>query len=200
MMKIQHPLNKLLLVATTLFFNSAINAQRVGIGTSTPLSTSILDVSSTSLGSLPFPRMDSSQRKAITTPARGLMVYQTDGELLYMHDGTNWGYMAANKQQTLVIASNATSLNCTKGLNANITLTGDITITIQNAIPGFVGFISVKQDGTGNRKLLIGDSNSKVSKNGAGLLGLSTAPNAVDLVKFYFDGSFYYWEISHNYN
>jgi hypothetical protein len=48
----------------------------VGIGTLTPVSTAVLDVSSTTQGFLP-PRMTTGQKNAIATPAAGLMVYDT---------------------------------------------------------------------------------------------------------------------------
>jgi len=51
-----------------------INAQSVGIGTNSPGSSAMLDVSSTTKGLL-VPRMTSAQRSAIVSPANGLMVY-----------------------------------------------------------------------------------------------------------------------------
>ena len=48
----------------------------VGIGTASPNASSLLDVSSTTKGFLP-PRMTSTQRAAISTPAAGLVVYDT---------------------------------------------------------------------------------------------------------------------------
>lgn len=62
----------IMLLAATV----SVQAQ-VGIGTPTPNSSAQLDVSSTSKGFLP-PRMTKTQRNAITTPAEGLLVFQTD--------------------------------------------------------------------------------------------------------------------------
>lgn len=63
------------------------NAQ-TGIGTTTPDVSAKLDISSTSKGLL-VPRMISTQRTTITTPANGLLVYQTDGEAgFYVNSGT----------------------------------------------------------------------------------------------------------------
>ena len=62
----------------------------VGIGTSTPLVSSVLELSSTTQGFL-FPRMTETQRLAIGTPATGLMVYQTDGrEGVYIFKSFGW--------------------------------------------------------------------------------------------------------------
>ena len=53
-----------------------IHAQNnnVGIGTTTPDATAILDVTSSNKGVL-VPRLTTAQRTAITTPAQGLLVY-----------------------------------------------------------------------------------------------------------------------------
>lgn len=53
-------------------------------------STAMLDVSSNTKGLL-IPRMTAQQRTAITTPATGLLVYQTDGDPgFYYYNGANW--------------------------------------------------------------------------------------------------------------
>src|SRR5690606_6234269 len=49
----------------------------VGIGTSIPHPSSILDLTSTRGGFL-FPRMNTAQRDGIVMPALGLMIYNTD--------------------------------------------------------------------------------------------------------------------------
>jgi len=62
----------------------------VGIGTTSPHATALLDVASTTKGVL-FPRMTGTQREAIEEPATGLIVYQTDGaEGLYIYKSTGW--------------------------------------------------------------------------------------------------------------
>jgi len=65
----------------------------VGVGTVAPLPSAALDVTSTTQGFLP-PRMTQSQRLAISSPATGLMVYQTDGtEGWYGYKSTGWVQM-----------------------------------------------------------------------------------------------------------
>jgi hypothetical protein len=55
-----------------------------------PDSSAMLEVQDTTKGVL-FSRMDSVQREAITNPATGLLVYQTDAEAgFYFYDGTEW--------------------------------------------------------------------------------------------------------------
>ena len=62
---------------------------QTGIGTTTPDASAKLDVTSTTKGLL-APRMTSAQRAAITLPANGLLVYQTDGVSgFYVNTGTS---------------------------------------------------------------------------------------------------------------
>jgi len=62
----------------------------VGINITTPDESAILEVRSTSQGFLP-PRMTESQRNAISSPATGLLIYQTDGiSGLHYYNGSSW--------------------------------------------------------------------------------------------------------------
>ncbi len=64
------------------------NGGNVGIGTSTPAASALLDVTSTTKGFLP-PRMTTAQRDAIT-PVAGLMIYNTSTNIPNYYDGTEW--------------------------------------------------------------------------------------------------------------
>jgi hypothetical protein len=56
---------------------SITSPNNVGIGTNSPNVSAILDVTSTTKGLL-FPRMTTTQKNAIATPAAGLVIYDTD--------------------------------------------------------------------------------------------------------------------------
>jgi uncharacterized protein (TIGR02145 family) len=56
----------------------------IGVGTATPAASAQLDVSSTTKGFLP-PRMTAAQRSGISSPAEGLLVFQTDGSKGYYY-------------------------------------------------------------------------------------------------------------------
>lgn len=69
-----------------------VSFSQVGIGTTTPNSQAILDLSSDNLGLL-IPRMTSAQRASISLSSEdtGMMVYQTSpSKGLFMFDGTAW--------------------------------------------------------------------------------------------------------------
>lgn len=75
--------HKTLLLMFFLLLSLTGNAQ-IGIGTITPNASSVLDITSTTKGML-TPRMTTAQRTAITTPADGLMVYDTDLKVFYYY-------------------------------------------------------------------------------------------------------------------
>jgi len=62
---------------------------KLGLGTSSPNTSALLDVTSTTLGFLP-PRMTEVQRDAISSPAAGLMIYNTTTNKLNFYNGTAW--------------------------------------------------------------------------------------------------------------
>ena len=64
-------------------------AGRTGIGTTAPDASAALDVTSTTQGIL-FPRMTTTQRDAITTPADGLVLYNTTDNKLQVRAGGAW--------------------------------------------------------------------------------------------------------------
>ena len=56
---------------------STFSFAQVGIGTTTPNASAILDITSTSKGLLP-PRMNTEQRNLISNPSEGLTIYNTN--------------------------------------------------------------------------------------------------------------------------
>jgi hypothetical protein len=64
------------------------NDGRVGIGVSADASAK-LDISSTTKGFLP-PRMTTTQKNAISSPAEGLIVYDTTLHKLCVYTGSAW--------------------------------------------------------------------------------------------------------------
>lgn len=63
---------------------------QVGIGTTTPHPSSILHLNSTTSGLL-IPRLTTTQKNAVVSPATGLLIYQTDGAAgFWYYTGTTW--------------------------------------------------------------------------------------------------------------
>ena len=70
------------------FFVFAFSASaQVGIGTTTPHTSSVLDVTSTTAGFLP-PRLSTTERDAIASPSQGLIIFNTDSQCLDVYNAT----------------------------------------------------------------------------------------------------------------
>jgi len=77
------------LLMLTLNFPSLVFSQtdNIGIGTTNPDNSSLLELYSTSKGLL-IPRMTTVQRDAISSPATGLIIYNTDNNKFQFNQGT----------------------------------------------------------------------------------------------------------------
>jgi microcystin-dependent protein len=109
---IQHLHTKLLTLLIILAASFCANAQ-VGIGTSSPDPSAILHINSTSKGML-TPRMTAAQRLGIEAPAKGMIVFQTDGNAgFYFNTGTpqapDWAMLVTDKELGQLSASSITS-------------------------------------------------------------------------------------------
>ena len=81
-------MKKITLIALMLF--TALGYAQVGINTNNPDASSALEIESTTGGIL-IPRLTETQRDAITEPATGLMIYQTNQTTgFYFYDGAVW--------------------------------------------------------------------------------------------------------------
>jgi hypothetical protein len=131
-------------ILTFLFFLSSflLYSQGVAINNdgSTPDASAILDVKSTSKGVL-IPRMTLSERSAISSPASGLLVYQTNGTTgFYFYDGSSWirlasGTEAAYTAGTGISISSNTITNTSP--DQTVTLTGGGSTTVTGTYPNF---------------------------------------------------------------
>ena len=104
----------LLVVLIVVLISKSATAQNkfpssgaAGIGTTTPNSSSLLEIKSTTKGLL-IPRMTQTQRNAIASPAKGLLIYQTDNDPgFYYYDGSAWSSNAYWKKKGNKVYYNA---------------------------------------------------------------------------------------------
>lgn len=88
-----------------------ITFSQVGIGTTTPNSSSLLDITDTTKGVL-IPRMTLVQRNAIATPATGLIIYQTNNTPgFYYYNGSSWVSLSSASWSTTGNAGTAPAVN-----------------------------------------------------------------------------------------
>ena len=72
-----------------LLLGSGVTYAQVGVGTTTPNASSMLEITSTTKGFL-MPRMTTAERTDIATPATGLQVYDTTTNSYWYYNGTAW--------------------------------------------------------------------------------------------------------------
>ena len=89
-------------------------AQNIGIGTTTPAASALLDISSTTRGLL-APRMTTLQRQAIVSPAHGLLVYDTDTNSFWYYNSLQWTSLTAGNPSDWSSNSNGTHLSNLNG-------------------------------------------------------------------------------------
>ena len=131
---------------TLLFLAASFTTfAQVGIGTTTPDASSALDVTSTTQGFLP-PRMDTTQRNAISNPAAGLTIFNTTAKCLQWFDGSFWidgcGGVSEAAVNTNLTAANVTyqgtSVIDATGIGYNgeaVPAASTITVELTNTSP-----------------------------------------------------------------
>lgn len=165
--------------------------QNVGIGTTSPDNSAILELYSTSHGFL-VPRLTTTQRNAIATPATGLLIYNLDNQRFEYYNGTQWiGVVSSistvpfnlistgtNTTATMTVGSGATIALGGGTIEANVFKgTGSLTNAVDLGTAEVSGVLPIANGGTGNSsapgqgQLLIGNGigfslNSLTAGNG----------------------------------
>ena len=103
------------------------------------------------------------------------------------------GYTVGFDEQTISYNSGTTTVNWNNGQKASLTFgAGNITTLAFTDPPKAGNFLlKIKQDSLGSRIITNWDSKIKWA-NGGIPPTLSTAPNAIDILSFYFDGTDYF--------
>ncbi len=148
-----------------------LHAQNIGIGTGNPAPSALLDLSSSNRGFL-APRMTTAQRTAIVSPAKGLLVYDTDVNALYHHNGSAWAAVGGGGGAFVLPYTN--SLASASAL-FNLTNTGDGKAIMATSTSSFTPAIEGNGNGTGGYGV-VGNS---ASVSGYGIYGLNATGTAV---------------------
>ena len=170
---------------------------QVGIGTSSPNSNAVLELSSTTQG-MKFPKMTTTERNAIASPAKGLTVFDTDLNCLMVNFGTtssaNWkciGGVSTNHPSTngtgivsaytcdtasagTMTQGTAIASGVTQTITATVTAIG--TYNISATINGITFAGSGYFVATGNRTVLL-TATGTPSSGGFHTFTLNTSPN-----------------------
>lgn len=159
------------LLVISILLGGNFGYAQVGIGTTTPESSSILDLSTTSKGML-IPRMTMVQKIAIANPATGLLIYQTDGaEGFWYYTGTTWvPLMSSLTAWTLTGNSGTTDLTNFLGTTDDVPLSFKVNNVLAGRIDEgnsnvFFGFQSGLVN-TGRNNAFFGHQAGKENING----------------------------------
>ena len=145
-----------------LLLTLTLNAQ-VGIGTETPNASSLLELSSTSKGLL-VPRMTEAQKNAISSPAQGLLIYQTDGTIgFYNHDGSNWSPLIQSSSST------PTFLYGTENVLLDGTTSPNVG-TMHRSVG--LGYLTLNSVTSGNKNVAIGSNAMRRNTSGEKNVGI----------------------------
>ncbi|XZF15444.1 beta strand repeat-containing protein [Chitinophagaceae bacterium MMS25-I14] len=132
---------------------SPSGSANVGIGTASPNTTALVDITSTTAGIL-VPRMTTTQRTAISSPANGLLVYDITTSCFWVYKSTLWVQIISgapslnpNNSGTAYVA-NYTLQASDNGSILEFNSASGITLTVPSGLP--LGFqCSITQLGAG---------------------------------------------------
>lgn len=93
-------------------------SQNIGIGTSTPHASALLEIASTTKGLL-IPRMNALQRNAIAAPAKGLLTFDNTVNSFFYYDGTAWQQLITGNSESPWVKS-ASAIYASSNLNVGI--------------------------------------------------------------------------------
>lgn len=109
-----------------------ITNNRLGIGTTSPASTSILDITSTTKGIL-IPRMTLAQRDAITSPATGLQIYNTNSNVFQYYNGSSWTNVGGTGVTDLTFSGSSSPITLNSSTGTDVTFTAGTNVNFSQA-------------------------------------------------------------------
>ncbi len=172
---------KILFLVASLLLGFVINGKSQGVSisstSSNPDNSAMLDVSSSSKGIL-IPRMTLNERNAITTPATGLMVFQTnDTTGFYFYNGSAWKRMATGQNSQWIsfgtyLYNNSNNIGIGTASPSNLLSVGSSSQMQVNSSGNIVKLNNVNTSFPASQ----GDANSILSNDGSGNLNWTTSP------------------------
>lgn len=123
------------LYAFTILFSINLTFSQVGIGTTSPDASSVLHVESsgTDKKGILLPRINTTERDAITSPAEGLLIYNTDTFSFEYYSQGNWVKMGTEDSNcNFNILPNVIDVNLEKGAQETI----NVNMLTQSGNPG----------------------------------------------------------------
>ncbi len=154
-----------IIIILFLLANTFIFAQNVGINTTSPDNSAALDVTSTDKGVL-VPRMTTTQRTAISTPATGLLVYDTTLGAFYFYSGAAWTAISNSDKALNYVGTSY--LGKTSGAGSTGTSEG----TSSNLYNIAIGANALNANTTANNSIALGQNALKANTTASNNIAL----------------------------
>ena len=158
----------------SVLFIGMVHAQNVGIGTTTPAPSALFDLSSNSKGLL-IPRLTTAQMNLISSPATGLMIYNTDCNVFDYWNGSAWIPFPGNANAPATpgtITGNLTPCQNATGIAYSVATVAGATSYNWTVPPGTT---VASGQGTASITLNIGTTNGNVCVTASNACGTSAA-------------------------
>lgn len=156
--------------------------------------SAMLDITSTSKGVL-IPRMTETQRDAISSPATGLMIYQTDNTPgLYTYGGASWSVVSGGSSVARQKTTGATTLTGTDDQSVILGGAGTYNLTLPTSPE--LGQV-VTMGNTNNNVTLVFTGKSLVKLSGT-VATNSVSLNTINGISVMYDGTNWFLLWSNN--
>ncbi len=156
---------------TTAANNIYYNGGSTGLGTATPDTSALLDITSSTKGIL-VPRMTGANKTAIVNPATGLLIYQTDGTAgFYYYSGAAWKAVTTAASQWVSSGNNISYIKGNVGIGTaapqqKLHVAGGLRVdTLSNGVDS--GLLRHDASGTVYSLKFTGDSTQVLRGNGS---------------------------------
>lgn len=166
--------NKLKFLSTLAFLSIGVANAQVGVGTTSPDTSSMLDINSTSKGLL-APKMTTSQRNLIVSPANGLIVFNTTTNQLEINTGST----------TVPSWTSAGAVpNATTTATGIVQLAGDLagTATVPSVAANAITSAKIAEATVANVDLAVGVGG--IYKGSGSLSGATTVTQGANALNF----------------
>jgi hypothetical protein len=152
-----------------------VSAQSVGIGTSSPSSSALLHLNSTTKGLL-IPRMTTTERNAIASPAEGLLIYNLTSNELNQRQNGAWKILLNNDSWTGGGSGQIFNIGDNVGINTagpseRLDVSGNIRSNSSMIIDNATAILQLKSAGVSTGFIQLSGDNLRFGTNSGNING-----------------------------
>lgn len=187
-------MKKIILCILLLTLCNVLTAQNVGIGTTTPSNSAALHINSTTKGLL-IPRMPTTDRNNIPSPANGLLIYNTQTNELNQYQGTAWKIILNNDSWTGGGSGQMFNIGDNVGINTagpgeRLDVSGNIRSNSSLIINNAAAILNLQNAGVNKGFMQLSGDNLRFGTNSGNTAGnVVLRMDGTDMVSFQKTGS-----------